>query len=164
MIPPCILQSDFNSELIGTFAEARTENDMNHGIVQTIEIVTRERLETVCKATDAEYIKNQLIPIEHMARDIEKNIITYISPQIKPHENVWFFRFWVKWWRLVESTVFQELYILYSFRHGIEEADHLRELLSDTANEWKAYIIIEYGRNEKNSELFIQRIFLRETK
>ena len=88
MITPCILQSDFNSELIGTFAEARTENDMNSGIVQTIETVTRERLKTVCKTTDGEYIKNQLISVEQMAQDIEKNIISYIAPQIKPHENV----------------------------------------------------------------------------
>ncbi len=164
MIPSCILQSDISSELIGTFTEVRNENDMNHGIIRTIGIVTRERLKTICKVTDTEYIKKQLIPIEQIAREKEKNIISYFAKQIEPHQSVGFFRFWVKQWQLVQSTIFEELYRLYALRHWTDEADYMEEKMTNLENEWKSYIIVEYGRNMKNKELFIQRIFLKETK
>jgi hypothetical protein len=95
MIPPCVLQSDFGAELIGSFAEIKNENDLNPGIVKTIETVTRERLRTICKTTDKKYIHDQLAPIDEISREIEKDILSYFAKNIEPHETVGFIRFGV---------------------------------------------------------------------
>lgn len=165
MITPCILQSDFNTALKGAIIEEqKDEHNMNQGIIHSIEQITQERLRTICNVTDTESIKNQIVSMERMVREVEKNIISYIAPQINPHENVWFFRFWVKQWKLVQSAIFEELYRLYTFRHWTNEADIMEEKMTNISNEWKTYIIVEYGRNMENKELFIQRISLKETK
>lgn len=165
IIPPCILQSDFSSATMGAFTEEiKDERGINQGIVRSIEATVRERARTICKATDKVYIENELISIRDVAQEMEKSILSYFASQIEPDEIGGFFQFWVRQWRFVKSNVFQELHILYTLRHWTEEAEHLRELLSDPANEGKFYLTVTYGRNMNNKELFIQEISLKEIK
>jgi hypothetical protein len=157
---PCTLQTDIHSELIGAFVEKRSWGWEDKWLINTIELVTKERLAALCGNIDANQQQVELKTIKIQAQKAEKQILSYLSKSIEPQELVWFFNFWVKQGRLTQSIVFHDLYSLYAYRHGIEQAEYMKETMSDNENEWRFFIVLEYWRNKKNGEVFIQKIWL----
>jgi hypothetical protein len=157
---PCALEENLSSAFIGAIVEGRQWKQSDRWMTATIQYVVQVRFNTLCPGTPNDAKEREMNAILETAESAEKSILSRLSSEIKPHELNGFFIIPPAKWRLVRSKGFQDIYALYSLRHGIEAANQMSLALSGIDGDNGLFLVIEYGRNKTGDVLFIQNISL----